>query len=449
MHMKFETLGDWKRTAYVSQITPEMDGRVVIVMGWVRAIRKVGKLTFIQLSDRSGDLQILLSPELVDPEVIKKFEILQRESTIAVKGTVRANKTAPRGFEIIPIEMKILTIADTPLPLEVVEKKTPAELPTRLNARCIDLRKANVAAIFKIKAKLLSKIREFLEDEGFIEIHTPKIMGEKSEGGADVFQVKYFDRDAYLSQSPQFYKQMMMSACFDRVYEIGPAFRAEPSKTTRHVAEILMLDIEMSFINSVEDVMETIERMFVYALERVKDSCPHELAILKKDIAVPSRPFPRITVVEAKKILANYGLKYKEDEEIDHAGEAALGKYVKEKYKSDVFFLTDFPWAEAKFYHMQNEKNPKVANRCDLIYKGVEIATIAQREHRYDILVKQAKERGVSLDKIKFYLDAFKYGMPPHGGAGIGIDRIVQLMLDLPTVQEAILFPRTIERLVP
>lgn len=444
-----ESLGNWKRTHYANEIKPEDNGKVVILMGWVRAIRKIGKLVFIQLSDRTGSIQILLNPELVNEEVIKKFEILQRESVIAVKGTVRENKTAPNGIEIIPIEMKILSLAETPLPLEVIEKKTPAELPTRLNARFIDLRKPNIASIFKIKSKVITGFRSFFEKEGFVEIHTPKIISEKSEGGSEVFVVKYFDREAYLSQSPQFYKQIMMSAGFDKVYEIGPAFRAEPSKTTRHVAEILMLDIEMSFIRDLEDILKTIESMMKYVFEYVNKNCSEELKILNKKINIPKLPFPRITVKEAKEILEKRGLKYKEDEEIDHIGEKFLGEYAKDKFNSDFIFLTEFPWAEAKFYHMRNEQNPKVAVRADLIYKGVEIATIAQREHRYDILVKQAKEKKITPEKIKFYLDAFKYGMPPHGGAGIGIERIVQLMLDLPTIQEVILFPRTIERVVP
>ncbi|MEM5804264.1 MAG: aspartate--tRNA(Asn) ligase [Candidatus Aenigmatarchaeota archaeon] len=444
-----EELGDWKRTHYSADIRPEMDGSTVIVMGWVRAVRLVGKLTFIQLADRDGFVQLIIKPKDAPEELAKKLSAVSRETVLAVKGTVKASKEAPGGFEILPREAKILNEAEAPLPMEVVTKKTPAEFATRLDARFVDLRRPEVAAIFKIKDGVTTGIRGFLESNGFIEIHSPKIIAEASEGGAEVFKVKYYDREAYLAQSPQFYKQMLMAAGFDRVYEIAPAFRAEKSHTTRHVSEILMLDMEMAFISSVEDVMDVVERMMIFVCSFVAKNETKELKILGKSIAVPKAPFPRITMAEARKILAKRGLKYGPDEEIDSAGEKALGEYVKEKYGHEFVFLTEFPWSRAKFYHMQDSRNPKVAERCDLIYNGSEIATVTRREHRYDRLVAQARNSGISLEKIRFYLNAFRYGMPPHGGCGVGVERIVQQMLGLQTVQEAVLFPRTPERLTP
>ncbi|MBU4123891.1 MAG: aspartate--tRNA(Asn) ligase, partial [Nanoarchaeota archaeon] len=226
--------------------------------------------------------------------------------------------------------------------------------------------------------------------------------------------------------------------------------RAEKSHTTRHVAEILMLDMEMSFINSVEDVMNVVEKLMFEICTFVNKNEEKSLKILNKKIEIPKMPFPRITLDEAKKLLEKKGLSYKQpNEEINFAGEKALCEIIKEKYGHEFVFLTEFPWSEAKFYHKQNITNPKVAERCDLLYNGVEIATITQREHRYDILLKQVKKDKVNPEKIKFYLDAFRYGMPPHGGAGIGIDRIVQQLLALSSVQEAVLFPRTSERITP
>ena len=447
--VEIDRLGDWKRTHYSSEISSSMDGKEVIVAGWVRAIRKVGRIIFIQLADRYGSCQIIAKPKDVPDKLKQRIESLGREDVVAIKGTVVANKEAPNGFEIIPLEIKVLNKSEAPLPLEVVSKKTPAEFHTRMGARYIDIRRPEVAAIFSIKDAVTTAIRNFLESNGFIEIHTPKILAEASEGGAEVFKIMYFNREAYLAQSPQFYKQMMMATGFDKVYEIAPAFRAEKSHTTRHIAEILMLDMEMAFISSVEDVMNVLERMMKYVCEFVSSQEQKALHILNKSIRVPELPFPRITMVEAKKMLSQRGLKYKPHEELDERGERILGELGKEKFGHDFIFLTEFPWHTAKFYHLQKEDNPKVAERCDLIYNGVEIATITAREYRYEKLLKQAKERGVDIKKIEFYLNAFRYGMPPHGGCGVGIDRIVKQMLGLENIQEAVLFPRTPERLIP
>ncbi len=447
---QLDQIGDWQRTHYSSEISPSMDGQKVIVMGWVRALRGGAKITFIQLADREGHAQILFKPEGAPENLKEKISRLGREYVIGVKGTVKANKEAPNGFEILPIELKILNTAEAQLPLEVVTKKTPAEFVTRLEHRTIDLRKPEVAAIFKIKDMVTTAIRNYLEGNGFIEIHSPKIIAEASEGGSEVFRVKYFDRDAYLAQSPQFYKQMMMAAGFDRVYEIAPAFRAEKSHTTRHVSEILMLDIEMAFIQSIEDVMKVLENMMHSVCEYVNGKGKDELALANARIGAPAVPFPRVTMEEAKAWLKKErNLNYGPEDELDSAGEKALGELVKEKHNSDFVFLTEFPWSQAKFYHMRNEKNPKVANRCDLLFRGLEIATVAQREYRYDVLIRQADRMKVTKEKMRFYLDAFRYGIPPHGGAGIGVDRITQQILGLSNVQEAILFPRTSERLSP
>ena len=444
-----ESMGEWQRTHYSVEVTPKMDGKQVIVCGWVRELRDMKKIKFIKLADREGFVQILAKIGEVDDEIINKIADLGREWVLAVKGTVRKNKEAPGGREIIPIAIKILNKSEAQIPLEIETKKTTAELPTRLDWRFIDLRKPEITAIFTVKDAVTTAVRNYLEGDGFIEFQSPKIISEASEGGSEVFKVKYFDRDAYLAQSPQFYKQMMMAAGFDRVYEIGPAFRAELSRTTRHIAEILMLDMEMSFINSTEDVMRVVEGMMIEIIKFVNKNEKAALRILSKKPIIPKAPFPHITVAEAKELLKEKNLTYTEDQEIDTAGERALGEIVAEKYGHEFVFLTEFPWAEAKFYHRQKQDNPKATERCDLIYNGVEIATITQREHRYDVLVKQAKERGVTPEKIKFYLEAFRYGMPPHGGCGVGIDRIVQQMLQLPTVQEAVLFPRTRERITP
>jgi aspartyl-tRNA synthetase len=444
-----DSIGEWQRTHFSKDITPEMDNKEVIVMGWCREIRDIGKLKFIKLADRNGFAQIIVKGSDVPPGVLEKVATLGREDVIAVKAVVKASKQAPSGFELVPVDLRILNVAEKPLPLELETKKTPAEMKTRLDSRFLDLRKPDITSIFKIKDAVTTAARGFLEGDGFIEMQSPKIIAEASEGGSEVFKVKYFDTDAYLAQSPQFYKQMMMAAGFDRVYEIGPAFRAEKSRTTRHVTEIIMLDMEMSFIRSVEDVMSVVEKLMFNVCDYVSNNEKEALSVLGKSVRVPSLPFPRVTVEDAKKMLAERGLEYGEDDEIDEVGEKALGEIAKEKFESEFIFLTEFPWKQAKFYHKQDDAKPSVAERCDLIYNGVEIATVTSREHRYEKLMEQAKKAKVTIKKLEFYLNAFRYGMPPHGGCGIGIDRIVQQMLSLPNIQEAVLFPRTPDRLSP
>ncbi len=444
-----EELGEWSRTHYSAELSAGMEGKEVILAGWVRELRDMGKLKFVLLSDREGSIQITVKQGDVKPAVIKKIEKLGKEFVVAVKGTVKANKAAPGGLEIIPIDLRILSEAESPLPLEP-RSKSQADLPTRLDARFLDLRKPEVGSIFKVKDMVTTAVRNYLESNRFIEIHTPKIIGEASEGGSEVFSVTYFNREAFLAQSPQFYKQIMMASGFDRVYEIAPAFRAEKSHSTRHVTEIIMLDMEMAFIHGIEDVFGALEGMLRAVVSHVSEKGKEELKIMGKSLSLPSIPFPRISMEEAKKLLAKErGMKFSPTDELDSAGERALGELIKQKQGHDFVFLTEFPWAQAKFYHMRSENNPKVSVRADLLFKGLEIATIAQREHRYPILMKQAKEMKVTPEKIQFYIDAFRFGMPPHGGCGVGVDRIVQQLLDLPNVQEAILFPRTPERLKP
>lgn len=419
-----------------------------LAKGWVCYKRDLGKTKFLVLQDRSGELQAVADD---NPELRDAYQKINLGDVIAVRGRAHEEERAPGGIELKVEQLEIVNPCEqpTPIPLDRRSHRKDTDINKRLDYRYLDLRYKPVADIFKLRAEFTKAVREYLNMNDFIEIQTPKIVAAATEGGANLFPIEYFNTDAYLAQSPQFYKQMMMASGVDRVYEIAPAFRAEKSRTTRHVAEILMLDIEMAFINSVEDVMKVVEKMMKSVCEYVAKNEAKQLGVLGKTVVVPKLPFPRVTMSEAKKLLAGRGLKYGPDDELDSAGEKALGEIVQEKFGHDFVFLTEFPWAGAKFYHMRSGRDPKVAERCDLLYKGMEIATIPQREHRYDVLLKQVKEQKVDPAKIKFYLDAFRYGMPPHGGGGIGIDRIVQMLLDLPNIQETILFPRTSERLTP
>jgi nondiscriminating aspartyl-tRNA synthetase len=419
----------------------------VEIKGWAESIRNLGGLAFITLRDISGKYQITVSKDS-NPELFEKLADIKAESVIEVIGKKKDNEKAVNGYEIIPKKLEILTVAEQPVPLNLSEK-VQSSLDKELDFRFLSLRKPKTAAVFKIQSTVSNAITKFFEENNFYQIHSSKIVSQATEGGANVFQVIYFDKTAFLAQSPQFYKQMMMAAGFEKVFEIGPVFRAEPHHTTRHLTEYTSIDMEMSFITSYEDVMTVMEKLMMRIFKDVKEKNKRDLELYGIELEELKTPFPRITIKEAGEILKKYGNKLKDDGDIDPEGERIMGKYVKEKYGSDFFFLTEFPWSIAQFYHMKKEGDKDVTNRADLIYKGLEITTLAQREHRYDVLIKQLKEKNLDPEKFKFYTDFFRYGVPPHGGSGTGLERIVKQMLNLENVAEATLLPRTPDRLIP
>ncbi|MFH1474153.1 MAG: aspartate--tRNA(Asn) ligase [Candidatus Aenigmatarchaeota archaeon] len=445
-----ENIGDWQRTHYSKQVKPEMGNEEVIVMGWVRELRDLGKLKFIKLADREGFIQVTAKEGDVKPDIINKIEGLGREDVIAVKGIVKASKQAPNGIEIMPVDVRILNTSDSPLPLELETKKTPAHIDTRMNWRFLDLRKHENNLIFKIQTAMEMAMREFWIKNGFIEIHSPKLMGSQSETGAELFTVVYFDREAYLAQSPQFYKQLAMIAGFDRVFEIAPVFRANPSHTVRHDTEYTSIDMEMSWISSHEDVMAFEEKWITYVIEQVKKQYGDKIKeTFGFELVVPKIPFPRMTLKEAKDKIKKTGKKVSYKEDLSPEEERLLGELVKEESGHEFVFVTEFPWKIKPFYHMRDEKNPGVTKGFDLLWKGLEVTTGSQREHRYDVLVEQAKEKKLKLDSIKSYLDFFRYGAPPHGGLGFGLTRALMTMFEMKNVREVTFAFRDMDRLYP
>lgn len=436
-----EELGEWQRTHYSKDISTEFDGKEVIIMGWVRAIRTQGKITFIKLADREGFSQIILKEGEVKPAVLNKFEKISRESVIAVKGTVKSNKEAPNGWEIIPIEVKILNLSEVPLPLEVETKKTPAELTTRLDARFLDLRKPEIAAIFRITNTIKNAFFEFFRKEGFIDVNTPVIVAAATEGGAELFSLKYFDKEAFLAQSPQLYKQIMMGTGFDKVTIVTPVFRAEPHDTYRHLNELIQLDIEVSFVRSEEDILEYFDKFLPFAIEKVREFNKKDLEILNTRIFDVKSPIKRLTYEEALEIVKKMGVKLRFGEDLTPEAEKKLCE------KFNPVIVKKWPFKVRSFYCMREGK--EYCKGFDLLYNGIEIASGAQREHRYKNLVENLKEKKLDPKKFNFYLDAFKFGMPPHAGWSIGLERFVMTLLNLPNIKEARLFPRTRERLHP
>ena len=419
---------------------------IVTVKGWVQDIRNLGGISFIALRDRYGVIQLTLPKKKIDPELFGSITKLSRESVISVVGEVKESNQTDLGVEVIPQSFVLESEAAVPLPLGVIDKVS-AELDTRLNNRFMDVRKPEVKAIFELKSMMVELIEEAVRSNGFTQVYTPKIGAAGAEGGAELFKVKYFDKDAYLAQSPQLYKQILMSTGLDRVFEIGPAFRAERSNTNRHVTEFISFDGEMSWIENEEQVMAMIEEIVDHVLKGLKEKGAKQLALLGKEITVPARPYPILTYSECVKIVNDGGLDIKEGEDLGTEGEKIVGDHMMAK-GCDLYFIAEYPEEAKPFYIMEKDGTP-YSFSFDLDYRGQEISSGGQREHRYDKLVARMEKKGLNPDDFGFYLDAFKYGMPPHGGWGIGIERLLVKMLDLSNIREAILFPRDPARLAP
>ena len=440
-----DQIGDWKRTHYTAEV-PAKDGEEVIVMGWVREVRDIGKLKFIVLADREGSVQITAKKGETAEAVMKKIDTLTRESVAAVKGKIKANRQAPGGREISPEEIKILSLSEQPLPLEVTGK-TPALLDTRLDERVLDLRKPENQALFRIGARMLAGMRRHLVENHFIETFTPALMGAPSESGAELFVVPYFDKEAYLRQDPMLHRQLCILSGFDKVFETGPSWRAELSHTSRHMCEHRNFAAEISFIKDEHDTMMLEEQAVISGIKQVLEDCKPQLELLKVELKAPKTPFPELKFPDIYDILAQFGKKFNAGEDYDSESEKILAKYVKEKYNTDFFFVNKFPYSVKPFYVMKDDDT--YAKSVDFIYKGLEISSGGQREHRHDVLVKQAKEKKMNLQHLEWYLKFFKYGAPPHGGFSIGLERILMQMVGLENVREATLFPRDTKRLLP
>jgi nondiscriminating aspartyl-tRNA synthetase len=420
----------------------EHTGKPVKVCGFVQTIRKQGGIMFLILRDVTGTVQAIVLKG--DEKVFEEASKLSLESVVEIDGSVKEEKQAPGGYELKVEKITVLSAAEPELPIPIVEEKGGEEtdVTKRLDWRCIDLRKEKNLKIFKVWTELERGFRKYFEDAGYLQIYTPSFMGTASETGSDVFEVKYFETKAYLAQSPQFYKQMAMASGFEKVFVMGPVFRAEPSFTSRHMTEFTGWDFEISYIDSHEDVMAEEEKVLVAGFTQLKEK-------LGLNIEVPSTPFPKMTMEEAKDKLEKAGAKSGKKGDLTGEEEITLSDIVKKETGHDFVFVTDWSIENRPFYHMRYEDNPKLTKSFDLLYKGVEVTTGAIREHRYDILVKQAKDKGMDVDTLEDYLNFFKYGCPPHGGVGIGPGRLVMKILDLPSVKEATFLPRDVKRLRP
>lgn len=413
------------------------------IAGWVHEERDLGGLTFLLVRDRTGILQVTIPKKKVSAEVLAAVKEASRESVISCEGVVKATEKAPGGRELVPETLIVISRSDTPLPLDVAEK-VPADLETRLDNRYLDLRKPRVNAIFLIRNAALRAVSEYLWDHHFTQVQTPKIVAAATEGGTELFPLAYFNKEAFLNQSPQLYKQMLMSAGFDRVFEIGPIFRAEEHNTVRHLNEATSIDIEMSFADE-KDAMKVLEETVSYAYDRVADTCNNELAVLGlNDFEVPKTPFPTITYQEAIDIASAKGEELTFGDDLSTAAEKIVGNEM-----GTMYFITEWPSSIRPFYTLSFEDRPEVCRAFDMMHPKMELSSGAQRCHIHSLLVSQIKAKGLNPDAFEFYLNPFRYGMPPHAGWGLGAERLVMTMLDLQNIREGVLFPRDRHRISP
>ena len=413
------------------------------VSGRADVIRDTKYMVFVILKDRSGSIQVSIDKEK-DKEIVEKLSGILANSVLSFTGKmVKSEYVKQGGKEFLPEVVEVLSSADA-IPID-----SSANIDTRLDYRWIDLRSEKNNLMFQVQTAFVTGMREFLIKEDFTEIHTPKLIGAASESGSDVFEVKYFDRKAYLAQSPQFYKQMAMASGIERIFEVAPAFRAENSNTNRHTTEFTSFDLEFSYIDSYEDVMDMEERLLVAGLEKVKEKYEDKIKeLFGTEVIVPKRPFPRINLQDLyKELESRYGYNIPEHDigDMNAEAEKLTSKYAMEEFGHEFIFVTGFTKTKRAFYHMRKNDIPE---GYDLIWRGTEITTGAQREHRYEILKQQAEEKGLGRD-VEFYLEFFKYGCPPHGGFAIGVDRLTMLLLGLPSLKEEMFIFRGPSRLTP
>lgn len=426
---------------FIDQIA-KMQGEEVYLRGWIFKIKSFGKFGFVFLRDKSGIIQLVIE----DAEMLQELKL---EMALKVIGSVAENDKAPGGFEIKVSKIEIVgkTYYDL-LPFSINQKTVNATMETELDFRYISLRRPDRRAVFKIQEEIVEAFRNFLRGKNFSEIHTPKIIASGTEGGSEMFTVSYFERRAFLAQSPQFYKQMMVGAGFESVFEIGHAYRAELHNTWRHLNEYVSLDVEMGFITDEEDLMDLEEEFIKFLYKHLSNTCQKELDLyniqLKEIVTIP-----RISLSAAQEILQeNFGKKSPVGT-LDAEGEIIFSKYIKDKYNSDFVFLTKYPASKRPMYTMPDEGLEGMTRSFDLIYNGLEITTGGQRIHDYESLKSNMRKFGLDPEDFGFYVESFKYGMPPHGGFAIGLERLTMKILGLENIREATLLPRDKNRIMP
>lgn len=422
----------------------ELEGKLeqqVIIKGWVHRLRKLSKVAFMGLRDRSGLVQCVINPKDID------IRGLRNESVVELRGVVKSSKNAFGNVEVEAEELKVISLVKEELPIEINNEKLQVNIDTMLNNRVLSLRHQKTNAIFKVQAALVQGFSEYLKSQGFTQVFSPKIVAEGAEGGTAIFEVKYFERKAYLAQSPQFYKQMLVGAGYERVFEVGHVYRAEEHNTLRHLNEYVSLDLEMCFIEDERDIIKLETELLKFMLEQLKKECTRELELLNVTLPYIGHEIPYMKLDEAIEILRKEYGKVELERDLDPEGEKLIGKYAKEKFGSDFLFLTHYPRSKRPMYTMPDGE--ALTHSFDLLFKGLEITTGGQRIHDYEMLKENMILKGYNPENFTNYMEVFKYGMPPHGGLAIGLERLTAQLLGIKNVRETTLFPRDRDRITP
>jgi aspartyl-tRNA synthetase len=445
--LREEELGNWRKSHYSSEVNPSLEGRAVTLMGWISSIRDHGNIQFIMLRDKDGDTQIIAKkgqcPDLVYEQVLQ----LKEHTSIGVNGKVVSQRKAPNGIEIIPLELKVFSIPIQAPPF-MIQNRNPAGIDTRLDFRAIDLRRKYLQDIFIIRNNILKYIRTFLSNEKFIEVNTPKIIATASEGGTALFPIFYYEREAFLAQSPQIYKEQLTMA-FENVFEIGPIFRAEPSRTNRHLSEATSIDIESAFVDY-NDIMVLLEKMIQFIIKSLfeDDSIKNnnELDIDQKINNNNKSSFPRLKYTELIERLRNIGEKVRWGDDLSPQ---LIKKLDDDVLNNNFYFITDWPIAAKPFYVKEKQDDSKICESFDLMYGSLEISSGSTRISNKEILINRMKKKGLNLNSFDYHLRVFNYGVPPHAGCGVGLERLLMTLTKIDNIRDAILYPRDIDRLAP
>ncbi|MDQ3084047.1 MAG: aspartate--tRNA(Asn) ligase [Thermoproteota archaeon] len=443
-------LGDWRRTHYSFQISNSVINQVVTVIGWISSKRDHGNVLFVQLRDRFGDIQILVKKKELSETIFESLKSLKEHSSIAIRGKVVEQKNSSNEFEIIPEEVRILSVSNKSAPF-LTQAISSIGIDTRLDLRAIDLRRNHLQNIFKIRNNILNSIREYLSDNYFVEVNTPKMIATATEGGAALFPIFYYDREAFLAQSPQLYKEQLTMA-FENVFEIAPIFRAEPSRTNRHLSEAMSIDVEKAYVDY-NDMMDYLDNLIRFIIQSITEKNQMELKSLGIDLPSMSRPFSRITYSQLVENLQN-SHKY------IRWGDDISPKLLKDLFGDEFYFITDWPASTKPFYvkakkmDLMNDSNTgddsrDLSESFDLMYGSLELSSGSTRINNKDNLMDNMKKKGLSHKAFDYHLRVFDYGVPPHAGFGLGLERLLMAILKLDNIRDATFYPRDIDRLTP
>lgn len=431
-------LGSWRRTAYSTSITPSLGGKEVTVMGWVSSVRDHGNLVFVMLNDKEGEMQITAKAGVCPDEIKNALVKIKEQSTIAIKGTIKPSDKAPNGAEVIPSELKVFSNVERIAPF-TLQTKTVANIDTRLEIRAIDLRRNVLQHIFKIRGLVLKSIREYLYEKGFLEINTPKMIATATEGGAALFPIFYYNKEAFLAQSPQLYKEQLTMS-FEKVFEIAPIFRAEPSRTNRHLSEAISIDLEEAFVDY-NDIMQHIENIVIKSIKVVRDYFKESTESMYEIPEVPNS-IPRYSYSDLVDKMKNAGAKIE-------WGDDLYPSQLRKIKVDGFYFIKDWPLAPKPFYVKAKADNPKTSESFDLMFGDLELSSGSTRIEKRNELEERMKNKGFKLDAFDYHLRVFDYGVPPHAGCGIGLERLMMALTGIENIRDATFYPRDIDRLTP